>query len=145
MYKVMKSMFALLFILNFGSWASPVSAELLLFSGQNNKDFLGCYDCSKYDSGAICNKYGTYGSKYSSDSIWNKYGTYGSKYSSSSPWNKYSSSNDVPVLVDRSGNFYGYFTINSYRQNAFEQARQLKNLFEGLDGDLDKLRDVICD
>ena len=129
MYKVMKSMFALLFILNLGSWASPVSAELLLFSGQNNKDFLGCYDCSKYDSGAICNKYGTYGSKYSS----------------SSPWNKYSSSNDVPVLVDRSGNFYGYFTINSYRQNAFEQARQLKNLFEGLDGDLDKVRDIICD
>ena len=88
------------------------SDELLLFAGQNHDVFLGCLNCSKYDSSSIWNKYGSYGSKYSSDSIWNKYGTYGSKYSSESPWNKYSS--DAPVIVDRAGNFYGYFSANKY-------------------------------
>ena len=144
MHKVIKRIILACVALLSANTATPATAELLLFSGKNNKDFLGCYDCSKYDSGAICNKYGTYGSRYSSDSIWNKYGTYGSKYSSSSPWNKYSSGDDVPILVDRNGNFYGYFTINSYRHNAFKQARQLKNLFEDSDGDLGKVRDIIC-
>ena len=124
---------------------SPVMAEILLFSGYNNRVFLGCYDCSKYDSEAICNKYGTYGSKYSSGSIWNRYGTYGSKYSPSSPWNKYSSSTDVPIMVDRAGKFYGYFTINVYRSDAFQQSTSLKSLFDTMDGDLEKIRAVICD
>ena len=120
-------------------------SNILLFSGHNNDDFLGCYDCSKYDSDSICNKYGTYGSKYTSNSIWNKYGSYGSKYSSSSPWNKFSSSDDVPVLVDRQGNYYGYFTINKYRSDAFNQARQLATLFDKVNGDLSVIRDAICD
>ena len=88
------------------------SDELLLFGGQNHDKFLGCLNCSKYDSSSIWNKYGNYGSEYSSYSIWNRYGTYGSEYSSESPWNKYTS--DSPVIVDRAGNFYGYFTSNKY-------------------------------
>ena len=59
--------------------------------------YLGCFSCSPYDS----------------NSIWNEYGTYGSEYSNSSPWNEHSSSN--PVLVDKDGGFYGYFTCNRYR------------------------------
>ena len=106
----MKKLLLILFL--YLGFTNNANADLLLFGGNSHDDFLGCFDCSKYDSDSICNKYGTYGSKYNSDSIWNKYGTYGSKYSTSSPWNKYSSGNDVPVLVDRSGNFYGYFTIN---------------------------------
>lgn len=140
-YKV-RTVFATLFSLFV---SASVEADILLFSGANDNEFLGCYDCSKYQSGSICNKYGTYGSKYSSSSIWNKYGTYGSKYSSSSPWNKYTSSDDVPVMVDESGNFYGYLTINSYRSDAFRRARKLKQIFEEVGGDIDKLRDVICD
>ena len=124
-------------------FSSSVFAGLLLFGGSGHDVFLGCYDCSKYDSASICNRYGTYGSKYNSKSIWNRYGTYGSKYSSSSPWNKYSSSNDVPVLVDRSGNFYGYLTINCYRSNAFDSCRKWKDAYEKLD--LDDLRDAYCD
>ena len=90
--------------------AEPV---LLLFGGKSHDKFLGCLNCSKHDSSSIWNKYGDYGSKYNSDSIWNRHGTYGSKYNSASPWNKYSS--DGPVVVDPDGNFYGYFTLNKYK------------------------------
>lgn len=61
---------------------------LLLFGDADHKTFLGCLNCSKYDSGSVCNKYGEQGSKYNSDSIWNPYGDFGSKYSSDSPWNQ---------------------------------------------------------
>ena len=127
-------------------WLFPAAAlaDLMLFAGNNNDEFLGCYDCSKYQSGSICNMYGTHGSRYSSDSIWNRYGTYGNKYSSSSPWNRYSSSEDVPILVDNNGNFYGYFTINSFRSNAFSQSQDLKRLYDAYDGDLSEIRDAIC-
>lgn len=88
--------------------------DLLLFVDKGSDHiFLGCFSCNKYDSSSIWNKYGDYGSKYSDKSIWNKYGDFGSKYSDYSPWNKYSERS--PVLVDRSGNFYGYFTCNKYK------------------------------
>jgi hypothetical protein len=120
------------------------AAELLLFGGSGHDEFLGCFNCSKFDSDSICNEYGTYGSRYNTNSIWNPYGTFGSMYNSSSPWNKYSSSKDVPVIVDRDGEFYGYFTINSYRSDAFSASRSLKELFEKLDN-LEKVREVFCD
>ena len=91
------------------------TAELLLFGGRDHKVFLGCLNCGKYDSGSIWNRYGDHGSRYSDTSIWNKYGTYGSKYNDESPWNRYGQS--PPVIVDRAGNFYGYFTANPYFQN----------------------------
>ena len=120
------------------------SGELLLFGGSGHDVFLGCLNCPEYSSDSVCNRYGTHGSHYSDTSIWNQYGTFGSKYHSSSPWNRYSSADSVPVLVDRSGNFYGYFTINPYRSDAFGEARQLKELFDS-HTDLDKLRDAFCD
>lgn len=91
------------------------SQVLFLYGGTDHKVFLGCLNSNKYDSDSIWNKHGTYGSKYSADSIWNKYGTYGSKYNSLSPWNRYSS--DPPVVVDKYGKFYGYFTSNKYLTN----------------------------
>lgn len=101
---------AILFLLltNLGS-----SQTLHLYGGNNNDEYLGCLNCSSYDSDSIWNEYGTYGSSYSSNSIWNEYGTYGSEYNSYSPWNEYSST--PPVVVDKKGNFYGYFTINQYK------------------------------
>jgi len=121
------------------------TTELHLYGGDGHDQYLGCYDCKRYNPNAICSKYGSYGSKYSSESIFNKYGTWGSKYNSSSPWNKYSSSNSVPVLVDKTGGFYGYFTINRYRSNAVDFSSTLRELYESASGDLEVVRDVICE
>ncbi len=89
--------------------------ELHIFGGKNHDVYLGCLNCSKYDSNSIWDNYGDYGSKYSESSIWNQYGDYGSQYSDYSPWNKYASY--PPVIVDMEGNFYGYFTVNQYHSN----------------------------
>lgn len=118
--------------------------ELLLFGGLGHNEFLGCLNCSEYDREAICNEYGM-GSRYRSGGIFNKYSEFGSEYSSSSPWNSYTSSNSVPVLVDRMGNFYGYFTINAFRLDAFEQAGALASLHEKVEGDLEILRNFLCE
>ena len=115
------------------------SQELLLFSDDNK--FLGCLNCSEYSSESICNKYGTYGSKYNSESIWNQYGTYGSKYNSESPWNEYSSSG--PKIVDKDGNYYGRFSINTY--SGYSNSDNLKKIYEYFDGDLEKIRDSFCE
>lgn len=77
--------------------------------------YLGCFSCNEYSSDSIWNEFGKYGSEFSSDSIWNAFGSFGSEFSPYSPWNEFSSQS--PVLVDRSGNFYGYFTCNRFRSN----------------------------
>lgn len=94
--------------------ATFVNGQTLhIYGGSNHDVYLGCLNCNKYDQNSIWNAYGTYGSKYNSNSIWNAYGTYGSKYNAYSPWNAYS--NDSPVIVDKDGDFYGYFTTNRYK------------------------------
>jgi len=92
------------------------SQDLLIFGGQNHDVFLGCLNCTKYDTNSIWNKYGDFGSKYNEKCIWNKYGSYSGKYNDTSPFNKYA--NYPPVLVDAEGNFYGYFTSNTYHDKA---------------------------
>jgi len=90
------------------------SAQTLhLYGGDNHDVYLGCLNCDSYNSNSIWNEYGTYGSSYNSKSIWNEYGTYGSEYNSNCPWNEYGS--NPPVVVDKQGNFYGYFTVNEYK------------------------------
>lgn len=79
--------------------ASTTQADILLFTKSN--EFRGCFDCSKYDSDGICNRYGDYGSRYSSESIWNRYGA-GSRYDSDSPFSRYGTG---LKMVDRAGNF----------------------------------------
>ena len=106
-------------------------AKLVLFGGENNKQYLGCLSCSKYELDALTNEYGTYGNQYAATSIWNVYGTYGSRYSQYSWRNPYAS--NPPVIVDQAGNFYGYFTVNKYFPN-----RTLINwIVELLNSDLD--------
>ena len=83
---------------------------LHIYGGQDHDIYLGCLNCNSYDNNSIWNVYGTYGSPYNSNSIWNEYGTYGSSYSQYSPFNKYA--DYPPVIVDKDGAFYGYFTIN---------------------------------
>ena len=86
---------------------------LHLYGGSGHDVYLGCINCNNFDSDSIWNAYGTYGSSYNSNSIWNEYGTYGSSYNPYSPWNSYSTT--PPVVVDKEGNFYGYFTVNEYK------------------------------
>lgn len=131
------------FIVMFGV-ISPPQAKMMLFGGVGHDDYLGCLDCSEYSPDSLCNEYGSHGSEYSSGGLFNEYGSYGSQYSSKSPWNEYTSSKDVPVLVDDSGNFYGYFTINRYRSDAVGFAADLGNLYDSADGDLKLVRDGIC-
>jgi hypothetical protein len=90
----------------------PSSPQLLLFGGESHNVFLGCLNCSNYDSGSVFNQYGTHGSRYSAESIFNRYGEYGSKYSNVSPCNPYASS--PPAIVDPLGGFYGHLTVNRY-------------------------------
>ena len=71
--------------------------HLHIYGGDNHDVYLGCLTSSPYDS----------------KSIWNEYGTYGNEYSSYSPWNEYAS--NPPVIVDKEGKFYGYFTVNKYK------------------------------
>ena len=126
------------------SLTTPGTSEIHLYGGRNRNTYLGCYRCSNYDSDSICNEYGTHGSDYSSTSVWNEYGTFGSQYNLSSPWNKYSIADEVPVLVGADGTFYGYFTINVYRLNAFSEAFSLKEFYDLFGGDLEKVRDAFC-
>lgn len=91
-----------------------VSAQHLhIYGGKDHDVYLGCLTCDEYSSESIWNEYSKYGSEYNSNSIWNEYGTYGNEYSSYSPWNKYASY--PPIIVDKKGRFYGYFTVNEYK------------------------------
>ena len=99
---------------DFGYVSKP-STILYIYGGINEKDYLGKLNASRYDSESIWNPYGTYGNKYNSKSIWNAYGTYGNEYNSNCPFNEYGS--NPPVLRDKNGKFYGYFTANKYKAN----------------------------
>lgn len=132
-------------LLLFASHASAASEkELLIYGGEDHNEFLGCLVCSEMSTESICNGFGPYGNEYSSKGMFNEYAGFGNEYSSSSPWNEYSTSNSVPVLVDRDGGFYGYFTINDARSNAFELSSELKKYFELAKGDLEVVRKLLC-
>lgn len=126
------------------SCAHSNAQDLLLFGGGSENTFLGCFNCSKFDSDSVCNDYGKFGNKYATSGLWNEYAGFGNKYSSYSPWNEYSSSKSVPVLVDRDGKFYGYFTINVYRSDAINFSKDMKEWYESFDGDLEKVRVQLC-
>jgi len=48
-----------------------------------------------------------------------------------------------PNIVDRNGNYYGRFSINIY--SGFDQSSFLKEIYEFHDGELDDVRDALCD
>lgn len=92
---------------------AQAGVDLYIYGGRNNETFLGCITCSRYDTRSVFNRYGPNGSRYAADSIFNNYGQFGSRYSRYSPCSRYAS--DPPVVVDGSGRFYGYLTVNPYR------------------------------
>ena len=123
-----------------------MSTKLLIFGGEGgHSEFLGCLNCSEYDPKSICNEYGEYGGEYSRLSIWNEYSTYGGKYSQSGVWNKYSSSNSLPVVVDSSGNFYGYLSINKYKSKTSKYSNIMDAFFERAQGNLKIVRELFCE
>jgi hypothetical protein len=116
---------------------------LLLFGGQNNRIFLGCLNCNRFSSDSICNRFGDYGSRFSDKSIWNRFGDYGSRFSDS-PWNRFPS--NPPVIVDRSGNFYGYFSISAAYRSPQKVPAVAQFLAWAADqDDLDTIRDTLCE
>lgn len=119
------------------------SQDLHLYGGPSHNVYLGCLNCNAYDGNSIWNAYGTYGSKYNSNSIWNKYGTFGSEYNSLSPWNRYSST--PPVVVDKAGKFYGYFTRNANTSDRaeFELAVTIYKYYDLIMDDVSKWYDKL--
>ena len=116
---------------------------LLLFGGNDHKTFLGCLNCVDTGASSVCNDVGTYGSDVSSKSIWNDVGTYGSDVSPESPWDDVSQ--DAPIIVDKDGNSYGYFSAN----DTHHDRTRIGWLVEILDyyektNDLEKTRKRMC-
>ena len=127
-------------------FTSYMTAQTLhLYGGKNNENYLGCLNCNNYDSDSVWNEYGTYCSSYNLKSIWNQYGTHGSDYSSYSPWNTYAS--DPPVVVDKDGGFYGYFTVNEYKSKraTFDLAIIMYKYYEDIREDVGTWYDEIFD
>lgn len=111
-----------IFILLIFVCGTSFSQTLNLYGGKNHDVYLGCLNCNDYDV----------------NSIWNEYGTYGSEYSSYSPFNAYTL--NPPVVVDKQGNFYGYFTINSYnsQQANFGLAKTVYKFYKEIRKDVKK-------
>ena len=116
---------------------------LLLFGGEGHKTFLGCLNCSQLSPSSVCNQLGRYGSSLQSDSIWNSLGRFGSSLSNDSPWN--SLSNTAPIIVDKDGNSYGYFSVNTLHHDRTQIGWLVSVLdYEEENDDLDKTRDKMC-
>ncbi|MGB8321975.1 MAG: hypothetical protein WCE52_03345 [Candidatus Acidiferrum sp.] len=127
-----------------GPSATPQAPKaLLLFGGKDHKDFLGCLNCMNTSQASVCNELGKYGSALNSDSIWNGLGTYGSSLSEYSPWNSFT--DKAPIIVDRDGKSYGYFSVNAFHHDR----TRIKWLVAVLDfyddkGDLDETKEKLC-
>jgi hypothetical protein len=116
---------------------------LLLFGGKDHKTFLGCLNCVNTSKLSVCNEVGEYGSSVNSDSIWNDVGDYGSAVSEYSPWN--SVTDKAPIIVDRDGKSYGYFSVNAVHHDR-TRIRWLVAVLDFYDdnGDLDETREKLC-
>jgi hypothetical protein len=126
------------------SQAQAQDAALLLFDSETHQQFVGCLNCSRYDNGSVCNRYGDYGSRYSELSIWNSYGKFGSRYEDNSPWNRFGQG---LIVVDPEGNFYGIFSLNRnarYTQSRVPLVQDLLELYEA-GVELDQIRDLLCE
>jgi hypothetical protein len=85
--------------------------EILIFGGDNNKDFLGCLSCNEMAGNSVWNEMSQYGWN-NGFGKWNSFGPYKNPFSSYSACNEFTSNG--PVLVDRNGKFYGRLTMNEF-------------------------------
>jgi hypothetical protein len=124
--------------------ATPQAPKaLLLFGGQDHKDFLGCLNCVDSSAASVCNDLGKYGSSFNSESIWNSFGKYGSSFSEYSPWNSFT--DKAPIIVDRDGKSYGYFSVNAFHHDRTRIKWLVAVLgFYDDEGDLDATKEKLC-
>ncbi len=103
---------AALTLLWLAAGALPARADhrLFLFAGPDWSEFLGCVTCRTSNPYSIWNPETEYGSPSHANSIWNRSGPFGSTTAPGSPWS--ASPQPPPVVVDRVGNFCGYFVID---------------------------------
>ncbi|RIY33854.1 hypothetical protein CJP74_00715 [Psittacicella melopsittaci] len=110
----MKKLFLCLLALG----AVGAKAEQLNLYGQTYSGdliYLGCINCSQYNSDSIWNEYGRHGyfSNHGRENIWNQHSDYGSRYSSYSAFSSYCSK-DAPLVIGAySKEVYGTFCIGS--------------------------------
>lgn len=137
-----RTVVAVVVLLTLAGVGQAQTPALLLFGGKDHKVFLGCLNCGRFDSSSVCNRYGDFGSRFSDKSIWNRFGNYGSRFSSESPWNKFAT--DPPVVVDRDGSFYGYFTANRFhhRRTGIKLFRVFLDHGDEVNEDLQRARDL---
>jgi hypothetical protein len=93
-----------------GASTAQADHRLFLFAGPAWGDFLGCVTCRTSNPYSIWNPAAEYGSPEHPNSIWNLGGAYGSADGAGSPW--HASPQPPPVVVDRGGNFCGYFVVD---------------------------------
>lgn len=109
-YKIqMKNTFLLLALIAISSYAT--SQNLHIYGGADHTEYLGCLNCSRFDSKSIWNAFGDYGSSFSHTSIWNDLNNYGDPNNPLSPWNTLATK--APKIMDDTGKFQGYFTANT--------------------------------
>jgi hypothetical protein len=124
--------------------ASPEAPKaLLLFGGADHDDFLGCLNCADSSPASVCNDLGKYGSSLQRNSIWNSLGNYGSSLSQYSPWN--SLAHNAPIIVDKDGKSYGYFSVNALHHDR-TRIRWLVAVLDFYDkeDDLDATKEKMC-
>ncbi|MFQ5417664.1 MAG: hypothetical protein ACE5FL_11515 [Myxococcota bacterium] len=97
-------------VLSLPSQAPAADNSLLLFGGEDHDRFLGCLSCWRSEAFSVWNEKSEYGSTTHPDSIWNPNGRFGAATSLLSPWNSWAP--NPPIVVDRAGNLYGFFTRN---------------------------------
>jgi hypothetical protein len=122
---------------------SGATTRIASFRRCHHKTFLGCLNCSPFDSGSICNQSGPNGSEFSSYSIWNRFSNFGNALSSYSPWNQYS--NAGPIIVDKDGHFYGQLTANRFAidRTQIQRLNQLTDMVVDV-GELEVVRNRFC-
>ncbi len=113
--------------------------EYLLYGGKQGNTFLGCLNCSRFDSSSIWNQLGPHGSEFDNATIWSKTGIYGSPYQELSPWHPHSF--EGPVVRDKTGKSYGKFTRNQFDdQTKVESLLWILNNYDHVIANLSEVR-----
>lgn len=140
---VVSFLLASLFLARESYAEAQATKALLLFGGHDHKMFLGCLNCVDTSDSSVCNDVGKYGSDVTENSIWNDVGPYGSDVSPTSPWNNVSQ--HAPIIVDRDGKSYGYFSANNVHHDR-TRVDWLVTILDYYDrtNDLAKTREKMC-
>ena len=91
----------------------PAEQRLMIFGGADHDVYLGCLSCLPTAPDSVYNVIGKYGSEISPTSVLNHISRYGDPISPTSACNVLAS--EPPVLVDRTGKYYGELTMNELR------------------------------